>query len=175
MSNDAHATENTAFRPLAWLRAALPKKKSVSQDETSAVADVSSGDVSMVRPIEAPKADAEASGIERRRFDRVAVELSVTMESDHNFFMGFSENISEGGLFIATHQVLPLGHELDLTFTLPGGREVKTRARVQWVRPYNAANSDAAPGMGVQFIGLDESVHEWIVAFVQKRDPLFFG
>ena len=42
----------------------------------------------------------------RRRHLRYAVELDVSMSSEHNFYAGFAENLSEGGVFVATHSLL---------------------------------------------------------------------
>ena len=55
----------------------------------------------------------------RREHVRIPVEVEVTLSSEHNFFVGWSENISEGGLFIATHQLEPLGTKLELTLVVP--------------------------------------------------------
>jgi len=39
----------------------------------------------------------------RRAHVRHDVELEVSLESESNFYMGLTENLSEGGLFIAIH------------------------------------------------------------------------
>ena len=41
----------------------------------------------------------------RRRQDRFSVELEISLETEHNFYAGFVENLSSAGLFIATHVV----------------------------------------------------------------------
>jgi uncharacterized protein (TIGR02266 family) len=103
------------------------------------------------------------------------VEIDVTLHSEHNFFTGFTENISQGGLFIATHEYLPIGTELDLTFRLPNTREIRTRARVCWIREYNPDNVGVSPGMGVQFLELSPDDLALVSAFVREREPLFFA
>ena len=37
-----------------------------------------------------------------RSSQRIKLEAKVTLRSQTNFFVGFSENISEGGIFIST-------------------------------------------------------------------------
>src|SRR5690242_18025634 len=63
--------------------------------------------------------DAEPSGpdstLERKRrtYERFPIEVSVDLVSEHNFFAGLSLNVSEGGLFVATHLVRPVGSRLE--------------------------------------------------------------
>jgi hypothetical protein len=46
-----------------------------------------------------------ADGGHRREHSRFHVDLDVTVGSDHNFYAGFAENLSAGGVFIATHKL----------------------------------------------------------------------
>ena len=45
------------------------------------------------------------------------------MTSDHNFYAGFAENMSVGGVFIATHQLKSVGDRIDFSLALPGSDE----------------------------------------------------
>jgi uncharacterized protein (TIGR02266 family) len=112
------------------------------------------------------------TGIERRGHRRVALDVDVTLASEHNFFVGFTENISEGGLFIATHQLMPVGSVIDVTFRLPAGEPIHIKAAVQWVRQFNA-NSDTWPGLGVSFLDMSDTDRATVNAFLAVRDPLF--
>lgn len=110
----------------------------------------------------------------RRVYQRTDLQVDVTFEGEHNFFNGFSENISEGGLFVATHSLCEVGTRLPLVFTLPGDAEpIRVTAEVRWVRLYNEA-SDAPPGMGLSFVGLSERDWARISRFVQQRAPIFW-
>jgi uncharacterized protein (TIGR02266 family) len=111
---------------------------------------------------------------ERRIHRRIQVDLDVTLSSEHNFFTGFVQNISEGGLFIATHEYLDVGSELDVTFRLPSGQEVRTRSRVQWIREYNPDNGEVSPGMGVRFLDISSGDQSAVMDFLRQREPLFF-
>jgi uncharacterized protein (TIGR02266 family) len=73
----------------------------------------------------------------RREHDRFYCRVDVTLESESTFYNGFTENISAGGLFIATYDVRPIGGTLNLEFTIPG-REAPIRAKgeIRWVREY---------------------------------------
>ena len=40
-----------------------------------------------------------------RAAERFDLEVKVDLESDHNFYTGLTQNISSGGVFIATHHL----------------------------------------------------------------------
>jgi uncharacterized protein (TIGR02266 family) len=109
-----------------------------------------------------------------RQYKRVPIELEVTLSSDSNFFAGFSENLSEGGLFVATHVTKPVGSTVELVLTLPdGGPPIAVTGEVRWVREYSET-SDTGPGLGVRFIMLSSGSVERIRAFLATRAPLFY-
>jgi uncharacterized protein (TIGR02266 family) len=105
---------------------------------------------------------------------RVAMQTQVDLASDSNFFTGFSTNISEGGLFIATVNVLPPGTPVDVTFSLPAGARLTVKGEVRWTREVNDRTPEVFPGVGVRFTEVDPAVVGQIKAFVQQREPLFF-
>jgi uncharacterized protein (TIGR02266 family) len=124
--------------------------------------------------VAAPHAEAVGAGESRRQHHRHNVELEVTMESETNFYMGLTENLSEGGLFIATHVLKPLGTQIEVSFKLPGASEsLKLTGTVRWLREYSPT-SDTSPGMGVRFEQIDQHQVEHIRAFLAARDPLFY-
>jgi uncharacterized protein (TIGR02266 family) len=110
-----------------------------------------------------------------RDFERLDHKIAITSDSEDNFYTGFSENISEGGVFISTHMLQPIGSEVEFTMTLtPGIKKVKVRGIVRWVREVEES-AGVTCGMGVQFVGMSEAVEERIQGFLsQIRDPLFF-
>ena len=105
---------------------------------------------------------------------RVAMQTQVDLASDSNFFTGFSTNISEGGLFIATVNVLPPGTPVDVTFSLPAGARLTVKGEVRWTREVNDRTPEVFPGVGVRFTEVDPAVVSQIKSFVEKREPLFF-
>jgi uncharacterized protein (TIGR02266 family) len=133
-----------------------------------------------VRPNMPPAQDASDTlvripiGRMTPRSPRVRMQAVVDLLSDSNFFHGFSTNISEGGLFIATVELLPPGTEIDLHFSLPGGNKVEAKGVVRWTREVNGHNPDVFPGVGVQFTELPSDAATAIREFVSERDPIFF-
>ncbi len=120
-------------------------------------------------------AAAPAAKKPMRTSARVKMQAAVDFTSDNNFFNGFSANISDGGLFVATVNLLPLGTEVDLSFSLPSGERIEAKGKVQWVREVNDQLIDAFPGMGVQFSALNPAAQNAIAQFLVQRDPLFFA
>jgi uncharacterized protein (TIGR02266 family) len=111
---------------------------------------------------------------DRRTAPRKELHAEIGFRSDTNFYVGFTEDISEGGLFVATHMLRPVGEELELCFTLPNGHEVKLAGVVRWLRdPYDYSD-EARPGMGVQFREVRGDDLAMIREFVALRDPMFF-
>jgi len=63
-------------------------------------------------------------------------------------------NISEGGLFVVTRELKPIGSELDLTLRLPPPQgAVAIRGVVRWIGE-NASNHEVPLGMGIEFESL---------------------
>jgi uncharacterized protein (TIGR02266 family) len=112
---------------------------------------------------------------ERRRFRRVSFNVRVDLRSQNNFFTGFSENISEGGLFVATEAPHPLGTVMELTLSVMGQSAKTLRGEVVWIRPPNARGGLPA-GFGLRFMGLPEGDREKLQDFVdsQVKDTLFY-
>lgn len=114
-----------------------------------------------------------SAGERRREHARFSVDLDVTVGSDHNFYAGFAENLSAGGVFIATHKLKPVGSKIELSINLPEGSTVRATGEVRWIRVFNE-HSDTPPGMGVRFSEIDQDSLAAIAAFLAHREPLFF-
>lgn len=104
--------------------------------------------------------------------ERRSLEANVGATTESNFFVGFSGEISEGGVFVATYLMLDPGTKVDVLVTLPGGFEKKLPGTVRFVR--DPMDMDSEPGMGVAFDRLDGEAKELIMRFVRKRPPMFY-
>jgi uncharacterized protein (TIGR02266 family) len=133
-----------------------------------------------------PKADAKGKasvqeGAEsapddsvRREHERFLVDLQVNVHSEHNFYAGLAENISAGGLFIATHSLQKVGSKIELSVRMPDSEDVfQIVGEVRWVRVFNV-HSDTSPGFGVRFTELPPGAAAAINRFLGQREPLFF-
>lgn len=112
--------------------------------------------------------------INRRDEPRVGVRVGVTMTSDSNLYVGFADNVSEGGLFVATHELLPIGTTLELEFCLPDDEvPIHSTAEVRWHRTASDPKNGVLPGFGACFVEIDAADRERVEEFVDGREPLF--
>ncbi len=111
---------------------------------------------------------------ERRDQSRIPVEAVVGFQTDTNFFTGFSGDVSDGGLFVATWNVQPVGTDVELSFVLPSGRQVNAQGKVAWIRePPVSLEAEYHPGMGVKLEWISDHDRAAVAEFVRSRAPIF--
>ncbi len=110
-------------------------------------------------------------GAERRKSPRVEIELSVffsvSSELPHNFFTGIMLDLSTGGIFLATDQMLPVGTKLHLSFLMET-RRVEGHAEVCWVQ---AAGPGVEPGVGLRFLDISAGDRDLIEFYIRQKKP----
>jgi uncharacterized protein (TIGR02266 family) len=111
-----------------------------------------------------------------RAAERFDLEVKVDLESDHNFYTGLTQNISSGGVFIATNALRKIGDRITLKFSLPGSVEpLAVETEVRWIRENSALHRvDGSTGMGVRFVNLSPAAAAAINQFVQARESLYY-
>ncbi len=117
-------------------------------------------------------AAAQAAKPAVRSGPREKLEANVGATTESNFFVGFSGEISEGGVFIATYATFPIGTPVEVLVTLPGGYESTILGTVRFVR--DPMDMDSEPGIGVRFESLTPQQRELALRFITKRPPLFY-
>lgn len=110
----------------------------------------------------------------RRKAPRAYLEVEVDFQDETTFYRGFSENISSGGVFIATYNLLEIGKRITLRLTLPSGAAVDVQGSVQWLRDVRDPSSGVSPGFGVKFDDLSPEAEASISEFVTEREPMFY-
>ena len=129
-------------------------------------------------PLSQPKAPSGPAADEAARTipdqEREHVEANVGATTESNFYVGFSGEISQGGVFIATYNILPKGSPVRCLITLPGNLSTEVDGTVRFVRDPMDMASDSDPGMGVAFEGLTPESRELILRFIRKRAPMFY-
>jgi uncharacterized protein (TIGR02266 family) len=113
-------------------------------------------------------------GQQRRRHDRVELETEVTLDGLTNFYTGFSEDISNGGLFVSTYDIRPIGTDVEVSFSLPSGHIVNARGQVRWLYDPVEPEEDSSPGMGISFEALLPEDRVAVEEFIKSRAPIFF-
>lgn len=122
------------------------------------------------------KMQAVAEPAHQRNAERHDLEVAVDLESDSNFYTGLTQNISTGGLFIATHQIKRVGDRIRLKFTLPGTQQsIACDTEVRWIRENSSLHRiEGASGMGVRFVNMPAEDIAAIQAFLERRDSLYY-
>jgi uncharacterized protein (TIGR02266 family) len=121
-----------------------------------------------------PSNPSPESSRSQRTANRRNIELEVSLLSESNFYVGFTENLSESGVFVATYLVRPLGSKVEMSLRIIGREEpILLRGEVRWVREYSPT-SDGCPGMGIRFDAISDGDRTEIARFLAQRDPLFF-
>lgn len=111
-------------------------------------------------------------GITQRSDPRIEARMRVHYGTgNQQLLANYSVNLSSGGIFIETHDILPVDTPLALEFTLPGSpRTIRCKGRVAWVNiPGDELSPRLPPGMGIQFVDLSLTEMHAIKDFVQKE------
>lgn len=90
---------------------------------------------------------------------RVDARLNLRYGEEQNLLNNYSVNLSTGGVFIETENILSPDTALCVEFMLPESREkIACKGRVAWVNHPDKILNPALPvGMGIQFLDLNES------------------
>lgn len=110
------------------------------------------------------------STIEQRIQSRVPIRVKVEYEDLDDFLDDYTSNVSLGGMFVRTHEPLPVGTRFRLRFRVPGrDKAVETTGEVRWVvSEAEAAAEELQPGMGIRFDELSppdrRAVERWLAA-----------
>jgi uncharacterized protein (TIGR02266 family) len=110
-----------------------------------------------------------------RRRERIGLMADVSGFSETNFFSGLTENLSEGGVFVATLSPPETGETVHLKVTVNGdaSRSVVVMGIVRWHR----TDEDGSPtGCGIQFANLSPDAVRAISILMETadREPLFW-
>ncbi len=103
-----------------------------------------------------------------RRANRLQHELLVAYRSMDGFITDWAVNISRGGIFINTRNPLTVGTTVRLIISLPDTAfPFELTGRVTRVAEFNNP-SNQVPGMGIEFVDVDEEKRARIERFVER-------
>lgn len=98
------------------------------------------------------------------------LETEVNVHSESNFFTDFFGDIrNNGGVFVATFHVLPLGANCEVALAFPGNLSAEIQGKVKFTRN---ASDGASPGLGISIINASPDAWNLIERFVKKREPI---
>lgn len=104
----------------------------------------------------------------KRKSDRLHHELLVAYRTVDGFITDWAVNVSKGGIFINTRNPLPVGTTVRLIVSLPDAAfPFDLTGRVTRVNEYDNP-SNQVPGMGIEFVEMDEDKKARIERFVSR-------
>lgn len=118
-----------------------------------------------------------------RRHERIDTSLPVrvsTIEADRDPWTGrpyfrtsqeTCSNLSRGGAFVRTGELLEPGKRVLLEISLPNGSQVEAIGRVAWTkRALELRGAELDAGVGIEFLGGASSQLSALADFVAERD-----
>jgi uncharacterized protein (TIGR02266 family) len=104
---------------------------------------------------------------ERRKHKRVPAKILIKYGNADQFFTDYVQNISLGGIFVPTHDPLPKGTKLQISFSLPYWEQLITTLGVVVHSIHADPKSGRGPsGMGIQFQRLNPDNLDLIDSYV---------
>lgn len=112
--------------------------------------------------------DSEDRTDDRRREQRVVVDLQVDFRADDMFIYSYITDLSTLGIFLRSNAPFPVGTKLTVRFTPPGDQvPLELEGEVRWVSPFRVGALEARePGMGVQFTDPPDALKEKLKSLV---------
>ena len=124
---------------------------------------------------------SDSDDADSKRSPRAELEMELSFEidlgqgSEHNFYTGLTNNISEGGLFISTTQVLDLGTKIKFPLLVPGMSQAEVvEGEVRWVRREGRAEENVPSGIGIQFTQASSTLKKCINTYIRRRESIFY-
>jgi Tfp pilus assembly protein PilZ len=111
---------------------------------------------------------------ERRVHPRWELHTVVDLQSDDNLYTGLSNDVSAGGIFVATLDTPPIGTEVQIKVTLLDGTVLDLTGVTRWVRGIRDASHGLPAGCGIEWHDLPAEALVSLMRFAQQRDPLFY-
>lgn len=105
---------------------------------------------------------------------RKVVEANIGVRTESNFWVGFEDEIAQGGVFMTTYEDIAPGTPVALRVTLPQGATFTTAARVRFLRDAVEVGEVTPPGIGFVFDSLGPDHRELAQKFMRQRRPLFY-
>jgi hypothetical protein len=126
--------------------------------------------------------DRNSGEKDQRRPERIDTSLPVrvsTIEADRDPWTGrpyfrtsqeMCANLSRGGAFVRTGELLEPGKRVLLEISLPNGSQVEAIGRVAWTkRTLERRSDELETGVGIEFLGGASSQLSLLADFVAQR------
>jgi hypothetical protein len=104
---------------------------------------------------------------DRRRHERAAVVLKVRPQGTDALLDLYATDLSLGGMYVETDQMLRVGSALSSEIVHPDTGEIFELECV-----VRRCQGGPQPGLGVEFVNLDETIKQQLQAFVSNAIPV---
>jgi type IV pilus assembly protein PilZ len=112
---------------------------------------------------------------DRRGNPRFELQVEVGLATEDNFYTGLTQDLSGGGLFVATHQIREVGERIKITLSLPGQPQpFEIVTEVRWVRGTALSKGAGSPGMGLRFLQMSPQAKRAVRAFLHQRESIYY-
>ena len=162
------------FNPFFIFIASFLLSKAISKNSVSTLPGFISVHLTPV-PVSSSQNDASKRAPRRDVEMSLSFEIALDSGSEHNFYTGLTNNISEGGVFIATTQILDIGTKIKFPLALPSMLEPEqVEGVVKWVRREGRSEANVPGGIGIQFTQISEKLKARINEYIQSSDTIFY-
>lgn len=122
------------------------------------------------------KKSGSLEAIEQRKCGRLPIDydLKVSVGTGHTFYTGLLQDISTGGLFVATDKHHRIGDKITVRFVFPGRPDpVEAHGTVRWQRS-QFTDASQPEGYGIQLEELPAEIVEAVNKHLEKNSSLVF-
>lgn len=105
--------------------------------------------------------DVRPSPVNRRRHDRLPIELSLVYISSELEIEAMTRDLSESGVFVCSQVLDQVGTRCELTILVDGGPPLQIHGVVRRVVEHQQVGGEPI-GLGVEFIGVGQHELAWI-------------
>ncbi len=106
--------------------------------------------------------------IERRK-RRIPTKVPVTFWVDGRNYTGKSEDLSIKGVYLASEELFPKGHPVDLFISLPGSsKAIEALGRVAWVNKGPTDKKFLPTGFGMEFLEFKDMAERILEDFINR-------
>jgi uncharacterized protein (TIGR02266 family) len=86
-----------------------------------------------------------------------------------------TQDLSKGGLFVATPQMCPIGTLVKLRMILPTARKpIELLTEVRWLRPHDLQADGGKAGVGLMFLEMSPEAKDAVDAYLEQRESIYF-
>jgi uncharacterized protein (TIGR02266 family) len=91
---------------------------------------------------------------DRRKHNRIKKNVESEVHTDEGSTFSTSQDMSQGGIYISTPELIKEGSIVELSFGVQGEEPVKLKGIVRWIK--SEEDDEKKAGMGIEFIDVTE-------------------